>query len=802
MAPAPIERLRTSCVRVRAPARTGTGYFVESDLIATCEHVIESAGDGGEVEIEFQSDRLTGRILRSDRSTDCALIQLARPSELATVLGLAAQYDGTGSWNGYGFPALASGTAIPLSGIVMDPCSLDDQKRMVRTLYSDSVAAGMAAPIHGFSGSPVLVNDVVVGHLSRVLSMPGAEGRPALGLIYAARSENMLALLGTRSATPAPPAHRVPRLADLVPPLPEGQYHVFVSYRSTDRNWAVRLVDRLIGFGMKVILDQREIADSRVRESGMAEMLERSQAAVILISREWVQSPWSEDEANVMLALAHRRSSFRIIPLRLDDIQVPQFLAATYTPIDFANSSEPGGAGLETLAYAILRVPRPPPESDAGQLSTGITNATDEALRQIERIVRDPSKVKHAIALLDDAGLPKSASVLRAAAALIGAGNLEVALELLDAAPHSVRSQQLRALALSKLGPSRHEETIAILEELGREGHFDPETCGILGGHYKRLWRSTHADQYLLTSERIYREAYERTGSIYNGINAAALALMRDAPRDAAQIAAAIRDALDRRIRRELDHYELATAGEARLILGDLDEARRWYADAGAHAIARNLFQDVAVMRRQAKMLLEKQQLAPDALDRDLPVPRVVAFTGHMADAPGRHIPRLPEAKLDAVRREIRASLRKFRTLPLGIASAARGSDIIFLEEVLALMGSVRVFLPFPSALFRRTSVGEPWLERYERIINSDRVSVRVLDESITAEPADGIAYQSCNLVIMEEARRLAELFDQDPVLIAVYNGAVGDGPGGAGDTVAMWEGEGLKVERIDPSKL
>jgi hypothetical protein len=47
----------------------------------------------------------------------------------------------------------------------MDPDSKDDQKAPVLLLRSKQIAAGEGASLHGFSGSPVLVSGMVVGHL-------------------------------------------------------------------------------------------------------------------------------------------------------------------------------------------------------------------------------------------------------------------------------------------------------------------------------------------------------------------------------------------------------------------------------------------------------------------------------------------------------------------------------------------------------------------------------------------------------------------------------------------------------------
>ena len=86
----------------------------------------------------------------------------------------------------------------------------------------------------------------------------------------------------------------------------------------------------------------------------------------------------------------------------------------------------------------------------------------------------------------------------------------------------------------------------------------------------------------------------------------------------------------------------------------------------------------------------------------------VAAFTGHMVDAPGRDEPRFPLNKVESVRREIARALEAY-DVRHGFSSAARGSDILFLEELLKRGGTAHIFLPFPARAFAQTSVGYGW---------------------------------------------------------------------------------------------
>jgi len=80
------------------------------------------------------------------------------------------------------------GAAVPLNGIVMDPGAGQGQARFSDPVFSPG-SAGMAANVHGFSGSPVMVERMIVGHLTRILGDDENPGKAAYGYLYAVPSE-------------------------------------------------------------------------------------------------------------------------------------------------------------------------------------------------------------------------------------------------------------------------------------------------------------------------------------------------------------------------------------------------------------------------------------------------------------------------------------------------------------------------------------------------------------------------------------------------------------------------------------
>jgi hypothetical protein len=180
---------------------------------------------------------------------------------------------------------------------------------------------------------------------------------------------------------------------------------------------------------------------------------------------------------------------------------------------------------------------------------------------------------------------------------------------------------------------------------------------------------------------------------------------------------------------------------------------------------------------------------------------RVAAFSGHMTDAPGRMDPRFPEHKAEAVRMEIARRLAQFH-VQFGFSSAARGADILFIEELLTRDGSPHVFLPFPRDAFAKTSVGYGWDERYQRILQDSRVRVVELSSEVPADVEQPAAYDRCNKTLQEEAIRWAADRRIKPMLVTVWNGNPGDGRGGTADAVKAWERKGYALELINLALL
>lgn len=815
-----LEELKRGTVFVKAPGSQGTAYLIAPTLLATCHHVVANAGEGGPVTLTTASGASVQAIVtKLVKDTDCAILSLEQPIDGMNPLPLAADCSERALWDGFGFPGIAGQGGMPFFGKVLDPKSTDDIGRPMITLYSDMVAAGMAASINGLSGGPVVVDGAVIGHFSRVVGTPGAPGQPALGVVYASRSANVLALAGLVADVLEPQAPVAASLRSEVPTIGADEFHVFISYRSTDRSFAMRLYERMDAIGLRVFLDQHELVPGDRLAGTLHEALDRSHAAVVLISKGYLESRWCQAECERLVHLSVERPGFRLIPLRLDDCTMPGKLS-TLLAVDFSDDNSPGGDKLNRVVYGVIGRRPPAKDTPNAKLRAVEAAATDEALKAVDKLVkekvRDPRRLRGVVDYLKSVDLPVNATRLHVGDLLISAGWLDSALEVLPPAEDSLRARQLRALALSKRGDDEH--ALDLLEPLMSEGdgsvdhagqieevkQVDAETAGILGGIYKRMWLATNKPIRLAQALAAYEVSYSRTGDFYVGINVATLARLSGAHAKAERVAQGVLSKLGGRPEFALDRWERAILGEANAVLGNQDQALKWYGQAAIKAATRP--QEVAVMRRQARLIFKHHSWDIAPLKTVLPTPAVVAFSGHMTDLPGRAVPRFPEEKVELVRREIARWLKGRHAEIHGVSSAARGGDLLFLGEVLAIDGTATVQLPFPRADFIETSVGDSWWQRkFETVMATDRVhcATPLLEKSPPPGSKQDAAFERCNEVIIQEAERLAKLFDEDaPTLLTVWNGAPGDGAGGTANIVAAWKRLGFEHVNIDISKL
>lgn len=390
------------------------------------------------------------------------------------------------------------------------------------------------------------------------------------------------------------------------------------------------------------------------------------------------------------------------------------------------------------------------------------------------------------------------ANVLHVAAErLLGMGAADAALHVLGKHPLQPRAIQLSALAHSLLG--EHDKAHGLIATQAPSA----ESGGIAGGIYKRKYFDTGKRTWLQGAFEEYERTYKAEPDPYPGINVAATALWLGKHDLSCTRAAEVRKLLEAKPVAKRDHWHWATLGEAAMLSGDMTSALDFYEKAVGHEPGHQ--RDIAVMRRQARRNLDALKAAREPFEAVLTVGGVACFTGHRIDDLGRQLPRFPRERVGSVAARIKKALDD-ANVHFGFSSAAGGADIIFIEQLLARGGEPTVFLPFPAKDFADTSVGKDWLERFYAVLA--KLPAGKLHVFEAAKPADpeleNAAYSRCNAHIQTAAVKAARIYDETPVLIAVFRRSEEEEKaGGTAEAVRHWE-EQLSgpLVLIDPLEL
>lgn len=383
----------------------------------------------------------------------------------------------------------------------------------------------------------------------------------------------------------------------------------------------------------------------------------------------------------------------------------------------------------------------------------------------------------------------------------------DVLMEGLKSSPTDVRLQQLLALALARSGATLRAN--ALLMALREQGNLDEETLGILGRTHKDLGlqaaSAAERKKQLHLAHKFYAEAYKLNRGYYAGINAATLELQLGQPERAVAHAREVRKSCLQELKGLPDkdpgrYWPLATLGEAALILRKWTEAADRYSQAAE--IGRGQFVELSSTRRNARLIVDYLGRDRKTIDECFRIPRVAVFTGHMIDAPHRPNPRFPPRLEPLVRKEIRKALERL-DVEIGFASAASGSDLLFLETLLEMGGAVHIVLPYGQEEFIKDSVevapGAGWRKRFEKVLSQ---ATEVITASGQKLKGDSTSYQYANLLLTGLASIKAQQLETDMVPLAVWDGKEGDGPDGTASVIHHWRNMGLAVEVIELDKI
>jgi len=223
-----------------------------------------------------------------------------------------------------------------------------------------------------------------------------------------------------------------------------------------------------------------------------------------------------------------------------------------------------------------------------------------------------------------------------------------------------------------------------------------------------------------------------------------------------------------------------------------------------------SLYQDLGLLKENVDAVLNVLEPAPVITEVAAAPKRVLLFTGHMLDAPGRAEPRFPPDKVEIAKQKIAEAVAAEQQIAggiaYGIAGCASGGDILFHQVCEAMNIPTHIFLAVPRELYIRASVaqaGPQWIEEFNRLVRAR--PVRVLCESkdlprwLQDKPDYNIWHRN-NLWSLHNA--LAAAGGENVTLIALWNGASGDGSGGTADMVEIAQERGAKTIILDTKKI
>jgi hypothetical protein len=183
---------------------------------------------------------------------------------------------------------------------------------------------------------------------------------------------------------------------------------------------------------------------------------------------------------------------------------------------------------------------------------------------------------------------------------------------------HDLRCKQLQALLWSNTG-RLDDARLSLEHEERNRSTIDEETCGILAGVYKRLWKKSQNADWLRKCQQCYRKGWQRSSETngYLGINAAYTALNLEQESVARSLAAEVGRMLEKRLQDfvtlrsglALNYWDQVMLAEA-LLYEDPQRAAALYRE--AFAVFPEQKRNIKVSCVQAREILTKLGCNPE----------------------------------------------------------------------------------------------------------------------------------------------------------------------------------------------
>lgn len=169
-----------------------------------------------------------------------------------------------------------------------------------------------------------------------------------------------------------------------------------------------------------------------------------------------------------------------------------------------------------------------------------------------------------------------------------------------------------------------------------------------------------------------------------------------------------------------------------------------------------------------------------------------------MIDLPDRATPRFPARLEGAAAKAIKAKIAAVkRPAMIGIASGARGGDILFHEAARGLGLATTIVLPFAPEAFEAMSLGtfpeSDWSGRFKKLWNATPED----DRLVMGLPEVDESFAACNNKLIELAAARGPFH-----LIALWDGEESGLPGGTDDLVRKARAQSAGVDVVAPQDL
>jgi class 3 adenylate cyclase len=363
----------------------------------------------------------------------------------------------------------------------------------------------------------------------------------------------------------------------------------------------------------------------------------------------------------------------------------------------------------------------------------------------------------------------------------------------LEIYPNDLGLKHRAVLALARTGAT--DEAARRFEEYGLAGIEDEDIAALEARIAKdRALATTGAPRRQLArgSADLYAAIHLRTGGYYPAINEATLRLIAG---EADRAAASAREVLYVLGRAGHESYwSVATAAEAKLLLGEIQDAQAELERAAA--LHRRDHGALASTRRQLRTICDVAGLDVRVLDA-LKGPEVVHFCGHRLDL-GHAAGRFPADAEDRVAASMRNELDRLSPA-YAYGALAGGADILWAEALLERGVELYVVLPFAREEFLETSVapsGPGWVERFERCLEA-AASVAFATED--AYLGDDVLYRYGAELAMGLALLRARYLDADARQLAVWDGRPALGDAGTAIDIQAWRHSGRPLTIVSP---